>query len=290
MKSPAQPSSAKVDSATRGSSDGAQATLIIFDLDGTLAESKAPLDLEMAGLLGELLIHRKVAVISGASFAQFQSQFLAHLDFQKKKNDSPADDPLSNLSVLPTDGSSFYKYDPTDARSAPAHGWISVYDYSLSLDEKSRVKDAVASVAGGMHFEKIYGAQLEDRDSQMTFSALGQQAPIEAKKDWDPDHKIREGMVAKLRPMLPDFEINIGGMTSIDFTKRGMDKEYGINRLVEYFSIPKSAIVYVGDAIFPGGNDYAAVTAGLPVHAVKNISETKDFIRGLLRGIMEARK
>ena len=267
--------------------------LIIFDLDGTLAESKAPLDAEMAALLGDLLTHkgqvhkgqvhkgqtqRQVAVISGASFAQFQTQFLAHFDVLENKAEA-----FANLSILPTSGSSFYKYDPVDPRGASTGGWVLVYQHNLSLEEKSRIKNALAVVAGDMHFEKTYGPQLEDRESQMTFSALGQQAPIEIKKDWDPDHKIRESMVARLRPMLPDFELNIGGMTTIDVTKKGIDKEYGVNALVEHFAVSKSDVVYVGDAIFPGGNDYAAVMAGLPTQPVKNVSETKSYIRSLLQ-------
>ena len=267
--------------------DLAKAKLIIFDLDGTLAESKMPLDAEMAMLLGDLLIHRRVAVISGASFAQFQVQFLAYLDFQKKFNQPT---PLENLWLLPADASSFYKYDTTDPRGALAHGWVPVYQSPLTPEEKGMIKSAITAVTNDMHFEKIYGEQLEDRDSQMAFSALGQEAPITVKKDWDADHKIRESMVTRLRPLLPGFEMNIGGMTSIDITKLGIDKEYGINSLAKYFSIPKEEIIYVGDAIFPGGNDYAAVTAGLPTCAVTNVSDTKDFIRELLRGIMKTQK
>jgi phosphomannomutase len=53
--------------------------LIIFDLDGTLAESKLPLDAEMAALLARLLEVVKVAVISGGAWAQYEKQVLSHL-------------------------------------------------------------------------------------------------------------------------------------------------------------------------------------------------------------------
>ena len=42
--------------------------LIVFDLDGTLAESKSSLDAEMAKLLNTLLSITKVAVISDGNW------------------------------------------------------------------------------------------------------------------------------------------------------------------------------------------------------------------------------
>ncbi len=248
--------------------------LVIFDLDGTLAESKAPLDEEMAHLLCSLLDRAKVAVISGASFAQFQTQFLAQI----MKCGQRAE--LSNLSILPTTGSSFYKYESGQ--------WTPVFQYLLSPEEKADIEKSIQTVINDSEVAPffvgltIYGKQLEDRGSQMTFSAVGQQAPIDAKKVWDPNHARREIMIEKLRPMLPEFQINIGGMTTIDITKKGIDKESGINALAKHFALPKSDIVYVGDALFPGGNDYAAIAAGVPVHQVKNVSDTKEFIRSLI--------
>ena len=45
--------------------------LIVFDLDGTLAESKSSVDSEMSALLYDLLAVVKVAVISGGDWPQF---------------------------------------------------------------------------------------------------------------------------------------------------------------------------------------------------------------------------
>jgi phosphoglycolate phosphatase-like HAD superfamily hydrolase len=76
--------------------------LIVFDLDGTLAESKSSLDAEMVTLLGALLGIVKVAVISGGNWPQFETQLLTHL---------PYDEHLKNLSLLPTCGTRFYQYE-----------------------------------------------------------------------------------------------------------------------------------------------------------------------------------
>ena len=75
--------------------------LIVFDLDGTLAESKLPLDAEMASLLGQLLHAVRVAIISGGGWPQFEKQALSNV---------AQDVRLSNLSLLPTCGTKFYKY------------------------------------------------------------------------------------------------------------------------------------------------------------------------------------
>lgn len=75
--------------------------LIVFDLDGTLAESKSSLDNEMSALLHDLLGTVKAAVISGGGWPQFEKQLLTNL---------PHDECLKNLSLLPTCGTKFYQY------------------------------------------------------------------------------------------------------------------------------------------------------------------------------------
>jgi len=75
--------------------------LIVFDLDGTLAESKSSLDAEMSTLLSALLGVVKVAVISGGDWPQFLKQLLTKL---------PDDERLNNLSLLPATGTKFYAY------------------------------------------------------------------------------------------------------------------------------------------------------------------------------------
>jgi phosphomannomutase len=78
--------------------------LIVFDLDGTLAESKAAIDKEMAKLFAGLLDVAKVAIISGGDWPQFQKQVIAHL---------PEGSKLARLSILPTCGTKFYQYKPS---------------------------------------------------------------------------------------------------------------------------------------------------------------------------------
>jgi phosphomannomutase len=237
-------------------------TLIIFDLDGTLAESKAAIDAEMATLFSGLLAVARVAIISGGDLPQFQTQVLAHL---------PADAQLARLSLLPTCGTRFFQYDD---------GWHKLYAEDLSAAQKQKIVDALdkAVAQSGFKADKTWGDSIEDRESQITYSALGQQAPLDAKKTWDPDFAKRKKIKGILDGMLPEFAVNLGGSTSIDITLPGIDKAYGIRKLRDILKVPIGEMIYVGDALFPGGNDYPARETGVVCIQVLNPQETKRVI------------
>jgi hydroxymethylpyrimidine pyrophosphatase-like HAD family hydrolase len=71
-------------------------------------------------------------------------------------------------------------------------------------------------------------------------------------------------------------------MTSIDVTKKGIDKAFGVRKICEYLKIPISKAAYVGDALFTGGNDYAARASGVECIEVANVKETKKLIQEIL--------
>ena len=240
--------------------------LAIFDLDGTLAESKASLDPEMAGLIVQLLEVVKVAVISGGAWPQFETQVLRNL---------PQDDRLKDLSILPTCGTQYYRYDGS---------WKQLYAEDFSAEEKKQIIASLDKALDetGLRPAKQWGELIEDRGSQITLSALGQQAPLEEKKAWDPDFAKRDKIKAILQPLIPRFSVNLGGATSIDVTMPGIDKAYGIQKLRETLRIPISDMVFVGDAIFPGGNDYPAKEAGVVSIRVRDPDETKRVIEAFI--------
>ncbi len=240
--------------------------LIVFDLDGTLAQSKASIDSEMAGLLGKLLGTVKAALISGGDWPQFEKQVLSHLG--KDAN-------FKNLSILPTCGTKFYKY--TD-------DWEKVYVEDFTNEQKKKIIDSLnkAIDESGLKAEKVWGEVIEDRGSQITYSALGQHAPLEQKKKWDPDFTKRKKIKALLDPLIGDFSVRLGGSTSIDITKPGIDKAYGIRKLRDILGIAIDEMVFVGDALFPGGNDYPAQEAGVVSIRVRDPDETKRVIEAII--------
>jgi phosphomannomutase len=234
-------------------------TLIIFDLDGTLAESKSPVDADMVARLNELLRVMKVAIISGGDWPQFEAQVLSQ----------PFDvEGLRNLSLLPTCGTKFYVYRST---------WEKLYSEDLTTTQKESIVSALRQATESLGFtpDKVWGEVIEDRGSQITFSALGQQAPLREKEVWDPDFVKRKKMKALLDELLPHFSVRLGGTTSVDVTRPGVDKAYGIAKLEDTLGIAKEDMMFVGDALFPGGNDYPAKEAGLVCIKVKDPHETK---------------
>jgi len=240
--------------------------LFVFDLDGTLAPSKSPLGADVAVLLHDLLGVMKVAVISGGDWSQFQKQLLANL---------PDDERMKDLYLLPTCGTQFYEY---------VGHWSKVYSEDLSYEERARIKKALQDAydQSGTKVDRIWGEAIEDRGSQITLSVLGQEAPLEEKERWDPDFAKRKKIIAILQPMLPEFAIHMGGTTSIDITKPGIDKAYGIAKLRDQLAMPISEMLFAGDAIFPGGNDYPAQVAGVDSIQVRDPRETARVIQTVI--------
>jgi phosphomannomutase len=240
--------------------------LIVFDLDGTIAESKSSLDDEMSALLRNLLSILKVSVISGGDWPQFQKQLLSNL---------PDGANLKNLSLLPTCGTKFYRYNS---------GWEQLYSENFADEEKEKVINSMEKAIRLSDFgvEVIFGELIEDRGSQITFSALGQQAPLDEKKKWDPDFAKRRQMKALLDNLIPEFSVRLGGTTSIDVTRQGIDKGYGIGKLRDILGVAISEMIFVGDALFPGGNDYPAKQAGAVSIQVRDPNETKRVIEAIV--------
>lgn len=244
--------------------------LIVFDLDGTLTESKSEMDEEMTGLIEKLLEKKLVAVIGGGKYETFRRQFLSKLKAPPGS--------LKNLFLFPTTATSFYKHNGTS--------WEEVYRENLSDDEKKEVLSAFEKTfeeLGYKHPEKTYGELIEDRGAQITFSALGNEAPLELKERWNKDNlDLRSKMEEVLQRYLPDMEAKVAGLTSIDVTRKGVDKGYGIRQISRYLNVPIKDMLFVGDAFSHESNDEAALKTGVLCFKVKGIEGTKKIIRSII--------
>lgn len=245
---------------------------IVFDLSGTLAISKDALDGEMVVLIGKLLASCNVAIISGASWKQVSKQISDLLTIDSKV--------LNNLYILPASGGSLYQ-------SWGKYGWVAAYQNKLGLREIDRINAAFEEAIAESGFkqpQKLWGKQFENCDSKVTFSALGQKAPLEAKDKWDVDGNKRRGLVEVLRRKLPTYEVRAAGKTSIDVSAKGINKKYGIDELMKKLRASKDDLLYVGDDIVKGGSDYAAIEMGLIYVQVRDPEDTKAWIRNTLDG------
>jgi phosphomannomutase len=241
--------------------------LVAFDLDGTLAESKQPLQEPMGEALADLLEVVHVAVISGGDWPQFQKQVASRL---------PVRADLSRLWLMPTTGTKLYVH--RDGK------WVAVYAELFDDATKAKILAAFdeSLEATGFVPEQTWGERIEDRGSQITFSALGQQAPVKEKEHWDPQFEKRKVIQADLKQRLPGLSINMGGATSIDITQEGVDKAYGLKKLRDESGIALDKMMFIGDAIFPGGNDYPAKELGLDTVRVRDPEETISVITAIV--------
>ncbi len=245
--------------------------VIAFDLDDTLAVTKSTISDRMAELLGQLLQKYQVCVISGGAFPQFQKQVIDALQVPHHL--------LVNFHMMPTCGTRYHRYDDI------AGEWKIIYAEDIPDKDKKRIIDALTQAAEecGYLEKEPYGDIVEDRSSQITFSACGQQAPPDVKYAWDPDTKKRQKIREKVLPQLPDYEVRIGGTTSIDVTLPGIDKAYGMEKLMNVLEVGKDEILFVGDKLDEGGNDYPVKAMGIDTIAVERWEDTALVIEALIK-------
>ncbi len=243
--------------------------VIAFDLDGTLAPSKSPLPDRMGAALNQLLDKYEVCVISGGKFEQFEKQLLGNLQAEHTK--------LEKLHIMPTCGTRYYRYE------ADKQKWSIVYSEDFNEQQKLKIIKALEAAVDHleMNEEKVYGETIEDRGSQISWSALGQdivdglgQEGVRLKEDWDPENRKKLKLVNYLTPLLEEFEVRAGGTTTIDITKKGIDKAYGMRKVMDMLNIPKEAIFFIGDRLIEGGNDYPVKAMGIDTIQVDNWKQT----------------
>src|SRR3989338_656598 len=245
--------------------------IIIFDVDGTLTVSKSPITPEMAELVKQLMKRKTVVAISGAKFGQFKTQFLPPFD-----NYNLLTPFMTKLILLPTSGSQRYEYDEVKKE------WQLTDKEPLREDIKEKAKKLLQEIIDSGLYDipsNPTGDIIEDRDTQVTFSACGQLAPIEVKSAWDTDKKKRQKIVALLAPELPEASLLINAYSSIDIVPKGFNKAVGLMRFLSKASLHKSDVIFVGDGLFPGGNDYSVYEAGFETIAVKGPEETAVIIK-----------
>jgi len=242
---------------------------VVFDLDDTLAESKGTMDPAMADALSRLLDRVEVCIISGGAFEQFEAQALNGFD--------ASEDSLRRLHLMPTCGTRYYLWEGSN--------WA--LQYAEDLTESQKQRSIAALVEGAKALElwhpQPWGDIIEDRGSQITFSALGQKAPVAEKLAWDPDGAKKRLLWEYVSPRLPDLEVRGGGSTSIDITSKGIDKAYGVAKLTERLGAGLDDLLFIGDRLDPTGNDYPVYELGGACVAVADWHDTLATVNALIR-------
>ena len=242
--------------------------LISLDADGTLVISKTQMDPEMVEIFNRLL-HSKflINIVSGGKYSIFFNNIISLIT-----KDS---DDLKSLTLSPTCGARFFEFNQE---------WQEIYKDELSEDEKKRIYEAFDYALEKAHHQnqQLYGELLEDRGTQITFAACGQEAPIEIKANYDPGFQKRLVIKKFLDEKIGDLDVKVAGTTSIDVTKKGINKAYAMKKLMERFNLKMEEILFIGDALLEGGNDEPVSSMGIDSIEVKDVEETKGLINKIL--------
>jgi phosphomannomutase len=258
--------------------DFSRKSVIVADLDKTFTESRHQIEDDTAAMMKELLMYRRFVIISGGKYSLIKYQLLDRLE-----GTPPA--LLSNLFVFTSTAAMFHRFQ--DGK------WVEVYAERFTPEQRRRIKEAFALALEEVHYEppeKTYGEVIEDRETQVTFTALGQDSPVELRAAWDPDMKKRPPLRDALIRLLPDFTVAIGGGSSIDVTKKGIDKGYGIHKNMEFLHCGVEDMVFIGDSCFEGGADYPARREGVDSIQVSGREEGKRVLKYIVAELAAGRQ
>ncbi len=244
--------------------------IYFFDIDGTLAQSKQKISRKMSKLLSDLSQDNRVAILSGASIEQITNQVI-----KRCKNIN-----LQNVYLLPTSGSALFVNKKGKWRKIYSHSIKKKYIAKFEKEIKKAFKEAGVKIPS-----KNYGPRLEYRDSQITYSVFGQNAPVKIKSGWDEDGSKRRKVAEILRQNCPEFDIAVGGTNSLDINLKNIDKAYGINKLCDYLKTSAEKCIFVGDAIFVDGNDYSVIKSNINTILTSGPDQTKKVISDFLINI-----
>jgi len=231
---------------------------LIFDMDNTLTESCQKVDAEMVSLLNKVSENYKIVIATGGTYAHVKHQVLNECNF--------------GAHAISVCGSRCDFYDI---------GEKNLWNNKLELHEKEMIRYALVSLIIEFDIKKIswLNDQIQDRDAQITFSALGRTAPKDIKDNFDKSKRKRKEWVKYLYNFIPnEYSIKIGGTTSIDICRGHPDKS---TALVKLFGKELKTCLYVGDSLFNGGND-SPVLKVMDCHSVDSPEDTKEFLRKVL--------
>lgn len=241
--------------------------VVAFDVDGTLVEVGHDIPLKLGVLLQELVKVAQVAIISGRSLHEID-KVLATMSLDENFK--------GNLFALPACGASLHAYD---------EGWSEIYMHAMSEDEHQHIEGVLHEHAlDSAHLSKegLYMPRIINRGSAITLVAFDHELSPEEKRAWDPTREKREALKSIIEPLLPSHTVTIGGLGSLDITQKGVDKGYGVRELAKHLSIKEEEIIFVGDMLFPGGNDYPVTQTDARTISVTGPEDTIKFVEGLL--------
>ena len=240
---------------------------VIFDMDGTLSESRQPISGEMIDCLRKIPNSYKKYLVTGSDMAKIEEQI-------------PVDVLLEVFDkVFACNGTRVYNTyldldDEMNAAEPELIHKVSLTDF-YSDSDLNHIVNTLLKLAHETHTKIKTGTFIEWRDSQINFSVVGRNCSREQREDyvkWDIKSKERKKLVEQLEDKFQGWGLSfrLGGQISIDITRQGWDKSYAFNNIDEK---PEDC-VFFGDKIVPGGNDYDIAVLCGKYHDVQGAADT----------------
>ena len=227
---------------------------IIFDMDGTLTESRSKIGEEMIEMLKGLLKQNiDVIVISGADKSRIAKQM----------EGAPR-----RIVYLSQCGNS-----------------CDLWENKLSQEQKDKILHHIAMLKTDYSYLFVTADEndlIQDRGCQITFSMVGHHADKQKKKEFDPKGTRRANYLRQLPFDDKELCAKVGGSTSIDYTLSEGTKGKNLKRLIEVKKWDAHECLYVGDAIHDNGNDGTVIGVIPNLARVSDPTETLGVIKLLL--------
>lgn len=218
-----------------------------FDMDQTLTRSKTEIEGEHFKLLSLLSYKAPIIIVSGAVIGQMMKQVLLRDAWYLAQN--------GNHAMSPDAEQLWYK--------------------ALSESEKKAINTHVAEVARSFKY-KANSETVQDRGCQVSFSLVGHDADLEIKEAFDPERSKRKAILSVYPFQHPDLTVRIGGTTCLDYTRKDGTKGQNVSHLIKDMAFENP--IYVGDALFKGGNDESVVGVCETLQ-VDSVKDTYQFIK-----------
>ena len=240
---------------------------VIFDMDGTLSESRQPISGEMIDCLRKIPNSYKKYLVTGSDMAKIEEQI-------------PVDVLLEVFEkVFACNGTRVFNTrldldDETRPIEPELIHSVTLKDF-YSDSDLNHIVNTLLKLAHETHTKIKTGTFIEWRDSQINFSVVGRNCTTEQREDyikWDKKSKERKKLVEQLEDKFQGWGLSfrLGGQISIDITRQGWDKSYAFSNIDEK---PEDC-VFFGDKIVPGGNDYDIAVLCGKYHDVQGAADT----------------
>ena len=213
-------------------------TLVLFDVDGTLTQSRLTIEQSMIDTLEKLtkIENLDLGIVGGSNLKKQKEQLLEKNFHYFKYLFS------ENGLVAFKDGELINKTSIIDA---------------IGEENIKRVINTSLRYMSTIDIPVKRGTFIEFRNGMINLCPIGRSCTQEERMefyDYDNKHNIRKNMVEHLNKELSDLnmQFSIGGQISIDAFPKGWDKTY----CLQFVENDYDKIYFFGDKIHPGGNDY----------------------------------